>query len=49
MFSGTLLVVLGFLLVGTLAYAIFFYYSPSRKNEVEEAKYTMLEDDDEVK
>lgn len=38
----------GFTLVGLMVFAIYYYYSRGRKDKVEKAKYTMLEDDDEI-
>lgn len=32
----------------TMAIIVFHYYSPGRKNEVEQAKYDMLSDDDDL-
>lgn len=37
--------VTGIILVVAFAVVIFYYYSPKRKDEVEAAKYEMLNDD----
>ena len=41
-FGGTVALFIAFVM------AIIYYFNPKRKSKVEEAKYRMLEDDDEV-
>nr|MBF0221645.1 cbb3-type cytochrome c oxidase subunit 3 [Desulfobulbaceae bacterium] len=40
-----LIMMYGLLLVVVFVAIIIYFYSPKRKDEVEEAKYTMLDDD----